>query len=102
MEGTSLQELFSKLERILDEQVRPDLRTHGGDMEVLSLEGGVMRFRLLGHCSGCPSAYLTTEQLVKKQVMDAIPEISDVMLVTQINDGLMETARLLLRKRNGA
>lgn len=97
-----MQELFGRLEKILNERVRPDLRTHGGDLEVLSMTDGVIRFRLLGYCSGCPSAYLTAEQLVKKQVMDALPEISDVMLVTQVSDSLMETARSLIQKRNGA
>ena len=52
--------MYEEIERVLDQHVRPLLRGHGGDMEVLGLEDGVLRFRLLGKCSGCPAAGLTT------------------------------------------
>lgn len=94
-----LQELLNRVEKVLDEQVRPALKMHGGNLEVLSLVGSVLKFRLLGHCSGCPSSYLTTEQLIKKEVTDAIPEISEVMLVTQVSDDLLEAARVILSHR---
>ena len=59
-----------ELEAVLDEYVRPLLRTHGGDMEVISVEDGLMRFRLKGKCAGCPAADLTTEELIQSEVLD--------------------------------
>ena len=53
-----------KVEKVLNEKVRPQLELHNGDLDVLDIEDGVVRIRLLGQCAGCPSAYLTIEQLI--------------------------------------
>lgn len=89
--------MLDKLEQVLDQRVRPSLRLHGGDIEVLSFEGGVLRFRFLGQCSGCPSATLTTEQLVEEEVRAALPEVKEVRLVQEIGEDLLAQARAILR-----
>jgi len=38
------------------EQVRPYLRSHGGNVELLGVETGVVRLRLQGSCHSCPSS----------------------------------------------
>jgi len=38
------------------ENVRPQLQSHGGDVELLGLDGGVVRLRMRGSCHGCPSS----------------------------------------------
>ena len=55
-----MEALRQEIERALDERVRPRLRLHGGGVELVCLRGGVLRVRLTGACSGCPSAALTT------------------------------------------
>ena len=57
--------MLELIERILEEKVRPQLADHGGDIKSISCEKGIYRFRLLGRCSGCPSAYLTTESRLR-------------------------------------
>ena len=52
---------ISKIEKVLDERVRPNLAQHGGDIEIEKLEDGVLHVRMHGQCSGCPSAELTLE-----------------------------------------
>ena len=88
------------VEQVLNEHVRPLLRAHGGDMEVLSLTDGVLRFRLLGRCSGCPAADLTTEELVKNELMQRLPAIRQVLLVQETDPGLLDQMRTLLRLRH--
>ena len=69
--------MLEKIEAVLNEKVRPKLAEHGGDLKVLtSSEGGVVRVQLLGQCSNCPSAYLTTESVIQAQLMEALPEMS--------------------------
>lgn len=85
-----------RFNQILDEKVRPALALHGGDIEVLEVAGGVLRFRFLGHCSSCPSAMLTTRQLVEEEVCSALPEIRSVELVEQVSESLLDQARALL------
>lgn len=92
--------MLERIERVLDEAVRPGLRAHGGDVQVVSLDGDVLRVRLLGCCSGCPSAYITTEELIEKAVLDAIPGISRVALISGVSDGLMAQAREIMRARS--
>ena len=84
------------IEAVLDERVRPALRSHGGDIEVAGLQDGVLRVRLLGHCSTCPSAMYTTAQLVQQEICDAIPEIRRVLLQQDVSDELWAQAKALL------
>ena len=48
--------MLERIEQVLDEKVRPALRTHDGDIKVVRVEDGVLYFRMLGQCSNCPSA----------------------------------------------
>ncbi len=57
--------MYEDIEAVLDEHVRPLLRTHGGEMEIIEVEDGVVRFKLKGKCAGCPAADLTTEELLR-------------------------------------
>ena len=91
----------SELEAVLDEYVRPLLRGHGGDMEVLSVEDGVLRFKLTGQCSGCPAADLTTEELIRGEVTRRVPAIRQVVLVQETDPALIDQARAILRARRG-
>lgn len=89
--------MMEQIEQVLDQRVRPYLHGHGGEVEAVSLEDGVLRVRLLGHCSGCPSATLTTEQIIQEEVCQAIPEIKQVVLIQEVSEDLLEQARAILR-----
>ena len=47
------------LEELLETLVRPALREHGGDVELVSYADGILRLKMLGRCAGCPGATLT-------------------------------------------
>lgn len=87
---------MAKIERVLDERVRPALADHKGDIRVESFEDGVLRVRLLGQCSNCPSALDTAEELVASELKAALPRIKRVSLVTGVSDELLDQARALL------
>ena len=90
---------ISKIEKVLDERVRPNLAQHGGDIEIEKLEDGVLHVRMHGQCSGCPSAELTLENLVNTELKEAFPELKDVVLVTGVSDDLIAQARQIMRQR---
>lgn len=92
-----MNELFEKNEQVLDEEIRPQLLLHGGGMETVRLEGSRYVFRLTGQCAGCPSAYLTTEELIRSTLLTKVPELREVVLEQQVSDDLLEQARRLLR-----
>ena len=82
---------------MLNEIIRPQLALHGGDIQSLDCEDGVYRFRLLGQCANCPSAYLTTETLIQEELLQAVPGLEQVVLVQAVSDALLDQARAILR-----
>lgn len=63
------------------EEVRPYLNSHGGDAEVVAVEGRRIQLRLLGACSGCSMSATTLSQEVEAALYRAIPELEGVDLV---------------------
>ncbi len=92
--------IIKDIEEVIKRKVRPSLLEHEGDVEVLSFEDGICRVRLLGRCANCPSASLTTEELIGKNVMEEIPEVKDVILVQEVSDDIMDFARDLIRRHH--
>ena len=60
------------------EEVRPYLRSHGGNVELLGVEGGVARLRLQGSCSGCPSSSMTLKLAIEEAVQKAAPDLEGI------------------------
>ena len=93
-----MNEDLKRIEEVLDRQVRPSLRVHGGEIQVDRLENKVLYVKLLGQCAGCPSADLTNETLVEAEVVKALPELVEKVAVIQtVSDELWEQAKRLLR-----
>jgi Fe-S cluster biogenesis protein NfuA/nitrite reductase/ring-hydroxylating ferredoxin subunit len=61
------------------EGVRPYLESHGGNVELLAVEGGVARLQLEGSCSGCPSSAMTLKLAIEKAIHEAAPDIDEVV-----------------------
>ena len=76
----------------------PDARAW--DAYVVRVEDGVLYFRMLGQCSNCPSAVVTAEELVAPPILEAIPELRQVVLDTTVSDELWQDAMELLRRRH--
>ena len=92
-----MSEELKRVEAVLDEKVRPSLRSHGGAIEVDRLENRVLYVKLLGQCAGCPSADLTTETLVEAELVKALPDLVEKVCVVQsVSDELWEQAKKLL------
>ena len=60
------------------EEVRPYLQSHGGNVELLGIEGGVVRVRMEGSCDGCPSSAMTLKLAIKEAVLKAAPDLEGV------------------------
>ena len=90
-------ELRDKIMQVIDTSVRPYLNGHGGDIEILDFTDGILKFKLTGMCSNCPSSLLTTEEVVKKEVMEQVEEVNEVRLEVGVSDELIDFAKKLLR-----
>lgn len=67
-----------RLRAALDE-VRPYLESHGGNVEILSAEDGVVRLRLEGSCSGCPSSAVTLKLAIEEAIHRAAPDVEEIV-----------------------
>ena len=68
-------DLEARVRQALD-QVRPYLRTHGGNVELLSVSEGVVRLRLEGSCDGCPSSAVTMKQTIEEAIYGQAPDVA--------------------------
>jgi Fe-S cluster biogenesis protein NfuA/nitrite reductase/ring-hydroxylating ferredoxin subunit len=60
------------------EEVRPYLQSHGGNVELLGIEGGVARVRMQGSCDGCPSSAVTLKLAIEEAVQKAAPDLEGI------------------------
>jgi Fe-S cluster biogenesis protein NfuA/nitrite reductase/ring-hydroxylating ferredoxin subunit len=61
------------------QEVRPYLDSHGGGVEVVAIEGGVVRLRLEGSCSGCPSSAVTLKLAIEDAINKACPDVEEIV-----------------------
>jgi Fe/S biogenesis protein NfuA len=72
---------------VLDEQINPAIAAHGGQADLVAVEEGVAYVRMSGGCQGCGLAAVTLTQGIEVAILDAIPEITSVVDVTDHEAG---------------
>ena len=69
--------MFEAVKKAL-EGIRPHLQADGGDVELVAVEGGVVKVRLTGACGGCPMATMTLKNAVEKRIKSEVPGVTRV------------------------
>jgi Fe-S cluster biogenesis protein NfuA len=62
-------------------KIRPALQRDGGDVELVEVEGDVVKIRLTGACGGCPMSQMTLKMGIERILKKEIPEIREVVAV---------------------
>ena len=65
------------VETVLDE-LRPYLMSDGGNVELVEIEGPIVKLRLQGACGSCPSSTMTLKMGIERRLREKIPDISEV------------------------
>ncbi len=73
--------------QVLDQQVNPTIAAHGGRAELVAVEQGAAYLRLGGGCQGCAMATVTLSQGIETSIIQAVPEITSVVDVTDHQTG---------------
>jgi Fe-S cluster biogenesis protein NfuA len=60
------------------EKIRPVLQADGGDVELVAIDGGVVKVRLKGACGGCPMATVTLKSGIEATLKREIPAVERV------------------------
>ena len=71
---------LENVEKVRDE-LRPFLMADGGNVEVVELDGPIVKVRLQGACGSCPSSTMTLKMGIERKMRESIPEVSEVVQV---------------------
>jgi Fe-S cluster biogenesis protein NfuA len=62
------------------ENVRPQLKADGGDVEFVSVtDDGKVSLKLTGACAGCPMSQMTLKMGIESYLRKEIPEVTEVV-----------------------
>jgi Fe-S cluster biogenesis protein NfuA len=70
--------MIKEVQEVIENQVRPALQSDGGDIELVDVEDGIVKVKLVGACAHCPSSAMTLYQGVEKMLMELIPEVKGI------------------------
>jgi Fe-S cluster biogenesis protein NfuA len=68
-------DLRTRVARVLAAEIQPALQMDGGDIEVVDVHDGIVRVRLHGTCSGCPSVIMAVIMEVEQELRKRIAEV---------------------------
>jgi len=79
--------LAQRVVAVLEEQVNPSIASHGGRADLVAVEEASVYLRLSGGCQGCGMAKATLTQGIEVILREAIPELANIVDVTDHADG---------------
>ena len=68
----------NRINRILAE-IKPYIKAHGGDVELVKIEGKTVTLEIKGACVGCPLAKLTYNKIIRGLIKEKISEVEKVV-----------------------
>ena len=66
-----------RVEKVIN-RIRPAVQMDGGDIELVDIVDGLVKLRLVGSCSGCPSSTMTLRAGIERAIRAEVPEIKGV------------------------
>lgn len=60
------------------EKLRPFLLRDGGDVELVDVEDGVVKVRLMGACGSCPSSTITLKAGIERALIAEVPGVKEL------------------------
>ena len=67
---------------VLDAEINPAIAAHGGRADLVAVDDGIAYVRMSGGCQGCGLASVTLSQGIEVAILDAVPEVTSVVDVT--------------------
>ncbi|MHA0856687.1 NifU family protein [Paenibacillus sp. CMAA1364] len=72
--------MYDEVLDVLD-KLRPFLQRDGGDVELVDVEDGIVKLRLMGACGSCPSSTITLKAGIERALLEEVDNIQDVIQV---------------------
>ena len=64
-------------------KVRPYLQRDGGDIEIITIDDGIVYVKMLGACDGCMAIDITLKQGIETMLLENVPGIIGVVMVEE-------------------
>ena len=75
-QGTMYDEVLDVLDKL-----RPFLQRDGGDVELVDVEDGIVKLRLMGACGSCPSSTITLKAGIERALLEEVEGVVEVVQV---------------------
>ncbi len=79
--------MIRQMEKLFDEQIRPALAAHGGNVEIIDIDNDKLYLKLSGGCQGCSSSTATLKDGIERLVKQKFPEVTEVIDTTDHTSG---------------
>lgn len=83
-------ETVQMIKELLDTRIRPTVHEDGGDIIFMGYVDGIVKLKMQGSCSSCPSSIVTLKNGVQNMLQFYIPEVQGVEQVTEPSDEVSE------------
>nr|WP_198960759.1 MULTISPECIES: NifU family protein [unclassified Cohnella] len=78
--STNAPSMYDEVSDVLD-KLRPFLQRDGGDVELVDIEDGIVKLRLMGACGSCPSSTITLKAGIERALLEEVEGIQEVVQV---------------------
>ncbi len=79
-ESTQQSTMYDEVLEVLD-KLRPFLQRDGGDVELVDVEDGIVKLRLMGACGSCPSSTITLKAGIERALLEEVEGVQEVVQV---------------------
>ncbi|BCG60815.1 MULTISPECIES: NifU family protein [Paenibacillus] len=79
-ENTQSTSMYDEVLEVLD-KLRPFLQRDGGDVELIDVEDGIVKLKLMGACGSCPSSTITLKAGIERALIEEVEGVQEVVQV---------------------
>lgn len=79
-ESTQQSTMYDEVLEVLD-KLRPFLQRDGGDVELVDVEDGIVKLKLVGACGSCPSSTITLKAGIERALLEEVEGVEEVVQV---------------------
>ncbi|AIQ20309.1 MULTISPECIES: NifU family protein [Paenibacillus] len=72
--------MYDEVLEVLD-KLRPFLQRDGGDVELIDVEDGIVKLKLMGACGSCPSSTITLKAGIERALLEEVEGVEEVVQV---------------------
>ncbi|GAS85676.1 MULTISPECIES: NifU family protein [Paenibacillus] len=72
--------MYDEVSDVLD-KLRPFLQRDGGDVELVDVEDGIIKLKLVGACGSCPSSTITLKAGIERALLEEVEGVQEVVQV---------------------